>query len=688
MRLAFVLAVLIFGLTLAGEVVFLLSLPLVELVHWIPDDSFFFLKLAQNLIEFGDFTFDGYTTTYGFQPLWQLLLVPLGLVFDDPRRLLDASIVLCCVLHVATGFALWRLATALFGAIPGAVASASWTLNPAIMQWCWGLKENALYALLLTLALHALLVIRRRGPSLRRALVLGALMGLCVFTRANAALVPILLGTTLLLPMAGENRTPFVARLRCLATTAIATIVVGAPWYVYAWLHFGTPMPTSGLSKFAVMESHVVNVWKLEWQSFAHYRRALLELPAYLRDTLVAAFGPVEFALAALLAFAPIAALIAALHAWRHRSRASEARPPLNLCIPIAALGLAVLAAAVNVAYLQPFLSYARWYTVPEYVAIPLLIALLVWLLVAAARVLPVGVLAIFGICCAASYATLAKFERRPTLFELERGLHLRAPSKNQQLLEFGLWAARNVPDEARVAIWDPGIVSFFSQKRLTSIDPLMNSLEYQRKLSECRTVDEVAARLLGYCAEQKVSYVFGASLRWPDGQLRYRYLPPNTSTLVWQPYAEDLAWGSPKVWWTVVRPAKSEGPAFLDRANFGFGAVNGSAALTAEHLARRVAKLRGGFVARGDVLRLRVDGAEAPTLQLAADGNEAIAWESLVTRLEARFDAPWALVDLRPYRGRKLQVLLSESDAARIREAYSVDYSFPAGSKGDPLDD
>ena len=686
MRLAFVLAVLIFGLTLAGEIGFLLSLPLVELVDWIPDDSFFFLKLAQNLIEFGDFTFDGYTTTYGFQPLWQLVLVPLHLAFPDPHAFLEAAIVLCCVLHVATGFALWRLATALFGAIPGIVAATCWTLNPAIMQWCWGLKENALYALLLVLSLHALLAIRRHGPSTRRAIVLGALLGLCVFARSNAALVPIVLGATILLPMtAGEVAgIRFVTRLRCLLLTAFATIVVGAPWYAYAWLHFGTPLPTSGISKFEIMRAHVVNVWQVEWLSLAHFGRAVQEVPAYLRETLVGAFGPVEFAFAGLLAVAPIAAIVAAVNARRVRRDTGEAATPPNLCIPIAALVLAFVAATVNMAFLQPYLAYARWYTVPEFVAIPLIVAALSALLVAAARVLPVGVLAIFGIACAACYVTI---ERRPAAFKLDRGLHLREPRANQQLLEAGLWAGREFPDDARVAIWDPGIVSYFSQKRLTSIDPLMNSLEYQKRLSACKSPAEVHARFVEYCAEQKVSYILGPSLRW-QGMLHYRYLPVGSSDLVWQPYANDLAWGEPKVWWTVVRPKNGQGSEFLSAKNFTFGQLADGPAVSAARRDQRLAKLRQGFVVRGDVLRVHFGNGPTPQLGFSADGSEAMPLKSIVSRHEARFAEPWLYVDLRPWRGRKLHIEMSDADAARVRELYTVDYSFPAKAQGDVLDD
>lgn len=47
-----------------------------QLIYLIPDDSSYYLKIAKNFSEGSGFTFDGINATNGFQPLWQLLLIP------------------------------------------------------------------------------------------------------------------------------------------------------------------------------------------------------------------------------------------------------------------------------------------------------------------------------------------------------------------------------------------------------------------------------------------------------------------------------------------------------------------------------------------------------------------------------------------------------------------------------------
>src|SRR5262245_40634902 len=97
------------ALAFLAALVLLFRLALPSLVELIPDDSFFYLTLARNFTTDGRFTFDGIHTTYGFQPLWQWLLVPLALVTSANNALLYAGLVLCSLLHVVSGWRLHRL---------------------------------------------------------------------------------------------------------------------------------------------------------------------------------------------------------------------------------------------------------------------------------------------------------------------------------------------------------------------------------------------------------------------------------------------------------------------------------------------------------------------------------------------------------------------------------------------------
>jgi hypothetical protein len=280
---------LVAGLSLAGQLVFLFGLPLVERVRFVPDDSFFFLRVAERLWTDGEFTFGGGVQTYGFQPLWQLLLALLERATGGGAALLAAAFTACAVLHVAAGAVLAGLGRRMWGSAGMAAALVAWTCNPAIMVWCWGLKENALYALLLAAALSALHALVRDGGGKRRAVWFGVLLGLMVFARVNALLVA--LGLLVAWACAVHGALPWRRRLRGVALAATVAALVAAPWFVFAHVHFGTAMPTSGSWKMALMRAHVEQLHGLVWLSSDHFLHALRHWPEQLGVTADRAFG-------------------------------------------------------------------------------------------------------------------------------------------------------------------------------------------------------------------------------------------------------------------------------------------------------------------------------------------------------------------------------------------------------------
>lgn len=63
--------------------------PTQNFITVIPDDAFYYLKLAKNYSHFGEWTFDGQNSTTGFHPLWANLL---RLFFYENKNLIDFRI--------------------------------------------------------------------------------------------------------------------------------------------------------------------------------------------------------------------------------------------------------------------------------------------------------------------------------------------------------------------------------------------------------------------------------------------------------------------------------------------------------------------------------------------------------------------------------------------------------------------
>ena len=226
------------------------------------------------------------------------------------------------------------------------------------------------------------------------------------------------------------------------------------------------------------------------------------------------------------------------------------------------------------------------------------------------------------------------------------------------------LWARRHVPDDAVVGMWDPGIFTFFSERRVVSFDPLMNSLDYQSG----DLLDPV-----GYVERQRVAYMFGVADRRADGVWNYVPLPPGAHDIVWLPYP-DLSIGfSPakRQHFAVVRPRTSPAAAFLDVDDFPCGMLYPNDPARRRVVTRDRDRLVRGEAVAADIVRLWLALPDtAPPLELRAD-DEVVA----------RFDGGTRglhNVDVSAYRGARLSLHHADDDPARVVEqAHLVDYEW-----------
>ena len=70
------------ALALAGFLVVAwrtISGPLDQLLLVVPDDAFYYLQIARNLVETGRSTADGFSVTNGYHPLWMAIEAVLAL---------------------------------------------------------------------------------------------------------------------------------------------------------------------------------------------------------------------------------------------------------------------------------------------------------------------------------------------------------------------------------------------------------------------------------------------------------------------------------------------------------------------------------------------------------------------------------------------------------------------------------
>jgi len=436
------------------QVGYVLLAPFDRLALYVNDDAYYFVMVARGWLEAGYPSLDGVTPTNGFQPLWQLLQLPLAAVAGRDLHL-RLALLLGGLLFQG---GLLGMAAGLRRTVGGRTALAFLLLFEANVLLSWGFALNGMESSL-QVALLGAVVARLTSPGRiagRQAVVLGSLVGLYGVTRLDGlALVPCVAAFVLWRERRLRTATPIV--LLGLAP-ALAAMVASQLW-------LGTPVPVSGRVKLEINRQMLRADGADRVQGLASGAGNLARSGYYVASRVAggaAAFaaratGVADRTTGAVAGVIGVAAAIAGLAMLLRR------HAPVTLApFAVVAASVAIRLAFFAVAYPLTFHLY-DWYFAD---AVLLVAACVATPFAAVLRVRAVALATTFvafanAACFASDTANLA--HTRPVLD-----------------------AARYVssrPELAgtRVASWDAGLVAFVLANPVTNLDGLVNSPAFLR---------------------------------------------------------------------------------------------------------------------------------------------------------------------------------------------------------------
>jgi len=466
-----------------AQLVFVVGTDEAELLTaWLPDDAFYCLQPAWAFGKGQGFTFDGLTATYGFQPLWTLILGSLATVLGSKSQLLVASLLLGGVAHLTTGALLFACLQRWGHPDAGVLAAALWLLNPDLVRLqATGLESGLVGVLLMLILLAAPPRISGTSepPSARRALLLGGLCGLMFLARVSLGPVAVIVGGWLWLR---SRRNGLLFGLGCLA--------VAVPWLVWADHALGQALPLSGdrkliggpagLARFAATFPGVTPAFA---QSLLGPREALLfhsqqfATPSWERlwtlgprATAGWAFGhwlPSSLRGADLLRAGGLLGVgVTAVAGWRLRA----GRVPVQVWVLMAVGSGHALAHHL---LLSSYVEYSYWYRVPELLTGVLLVALL---LAPARRVrgplLRAGAAALVVVGGLGGGDFLLKMQPRP----FDQG----ADRVSVGVLSVARSMSERLPAGTQVGAWNAGLLGWAANGPVVrNLDGLANSVAF-----------------------------------------------------------------------------------------------------------------------------------------------------------------------------------------------------------------
>lgn len=214
------------------------------------EDGFYAMSVARQLSQGNGLTIDGVHWTNGFQPLWVFVAAPLyalgRAIGVAPERFVIAAQALIYLLASLTLATVVRRAVksrdsdAAPERLAGACAAFLFLAAPLTFTHCLNGLETGLMLLMLALTLRAAQCVDPMSP--RGAAAIGAMLGLCVLTRIDAALL-------VAAAVAARLFVPGRRRWAAAVALGIAAVAVSSPWWIYNKTQFGAFMPVSGTSQ-------------------------------------------------------------------------------------------------------------------------------------------------------------------------------------------------------------------------------------------------------------------------------------------------------------------------------------------------------------------------------------------------------------------------------------------------------
>jgi hypothetical protein len=216
------------------------------------DDTFYYLRIAEQITAGHGATFDGATATNGYHPLWMVVSVVCVKLTGGAVAAARGLTLLLAFIGAANGLLLWRLVNRHLGALAALWAAGLWSVSPFVVFTEMMGVEAPLMVLFALATLLVYLPWRDDAAARsRRWLTTGVLLGLMLLARTDSILVALLIAADVVC-RAARRRPNRLPALRGPALAAGAALVVVSPWLIYNLARFGT----------IVQDSAAVLIWR------------------------------------------------------------------------------------------------------------------------------------------------------------------------------------------------------------------------------------------------------------------------------------------------------------------------------------------------------------------------------------------------------------------------------------------
>lgn len=433
------------------------------LVVRMPDDAFYYLKIARNLASGHGLTFDGINPTNGFQPLWLLmLLIPASLGRSLSAEAFHRLAMIYQIAIFMLGLILLNATTtARFNLLNRAVLNTL-ALAIGITTLLRGMEPAAIWLVFCLLMFWLVRVVNLQRAHAWQWGVLGGLLGLVFLARLDMVFFIAIYMLALLWRL---QALPTPNRLHNGVCLIMGFLTAATPYLLYNAIQFGDIMPISGRLK----------------STFPHISLLSYDVP------------PIP----ATATLAMIVGLLASFWLWK------VLRAYDDECLLLCCWCLGSLLHWLHTLLFMKWgilISHFASYWIPLPVLVPKIAQQ-----AEVHRSYPTKVIVLASITATLLWAY--QDVRACYRIKYTSPVHWRT-----SMYHAALWAKRHTPSNAVFGMTDAGIFGYYSERKVINLDGVVNNREYQNYLRRRQLKEYLRCKRVKYI----VVYVVSNSPRFP----------------------------------------------------------------------------------------------------------------------------------------------------------------------------
>ena len=218
------------------------------------DDGMYYYRIAQNFCTSGKVTFDGITITNGFHPLWFLIILPIYFFNSNPWIALRIAFWIIFVILILAFHEFLKVGKLMKLSIGGMIIALLIVfLNIRSFTVLFSLIEAPLVLFMYLIYINYVLKVgEKRFTNSKYAFHTGLILGICFLARVDSIFLTLSYGIFLIIWFL-RLKIKFSIFFRNLLTSAAGFMLLSVPYLIINYAYFGKIIPVSGSRKIQLL---------------------------------------------------------------------------------------------------------------------------------------------------------------------------------------------------------------------------------------------------------------------------------------------------------------------------------------------------------------------------------------------------------------------------------------------------